>query len=225
MGYPTISKLLLILILPFLIVLFILNFTGFDDLFYQQKFSEYSVQKNIPEAISLHAKVMNFIKGASTEPPSEFNEREKQHLWDVKKIVSISTIMLYVFIILFIVLLIISAFILKVNNIIINFVGKVLIFGGFLTLILAAALFFFINSDFPAAFESFHQLFFAKGTYTFDPAKEIIVRLYPEQLFMDLGIKISKYTIAASVIIVIIGFYLLIGSKSKKNKNLQKLKK
>lgn len=216
MKFVAISKFLLILALPFLIFLLVMDFVGFDTSFYEKKFLEYKVHQEIPEASSLNEKIIDFIKGKNSELPSEFNEREKQHLWDVRRVVRISTIVLYIFIALFILLLIASAFILKANNYIINFVGKVLVLGGILTAILAMVLFFLINSDFSAAFESFHLLLFEKGTYVFDPAKEMIVKLYPEQIFTDLGINISKVVILASAILILLGALLVL--KSKKNK-------
>ena len=216
MGFATISKLVMILILPFLIFLLALNFIGFDGVFYQQKFFQYSVEKNISSAALLHSGVIDFITGKANELPSKFSEREKQHLWDVRGIIKISTIILYILIILFVLLLIVSMLTLKVNNLITNFVGKILVFGGFLTLILAAALFLLINLDFPLTFESFHRLFFEKGTYTFDPAKEMLVNLYPEQLFMDLGIKISKWAIVAAGLLILLGAVLLFRPKKQK---------
>lgn len=222
MKFPTISKFLLILILPFLIFLAAFNFYGFDRGFYKEKFLVYDVQQNVPNAVSINERVINFITGKNNEVPNEFNDREKRHLRDVKRVAGISTIVLYVLIIVFIALLVISALTLKINNYIINFVGKVLVFGGFLTIILAAILFLFIRSDFSAAFESFHTLLFQKGTYSFDPAKEMIVRLYPEQIFMDLGANISKGVIISSAAIILVGMYLLFRSKNKKNKNTGK---
>ena len=222
MRFLTILKFLMILILPFLLFLLVLNFVRFDNQFYQEKFSEYEVQLDVPEAVPLLEKVINFVAGKNDKPPQEFTEREKQHLFDVRKTVRISTILLYILIILFVLLLIASSFILKVNNYITNFVGKVLVFGGFLTVMMATALFLLLNSDFSRAFESFHGLLFEKGTYTFDPAKEMIVRLYPEQLFMDLGLKISKLVVLASASIALLGAFLILKSKSKKNKKSNK---
>jgi len=216
MKFLAISRFLLIIILPFLIFLLILNFTGFSDSFYREKFSEYNVLKNVPQADSLHEKVMEFINGKSSELPKEFNYREGQHLLDVRNIIRIAAILIYSLVILFLLLLIASSFILNANARIINFIGKILVFGGLLTIILAALLFFIINSNFSPAFESFHQLFFQKGTYLFDPAKEIIVNLYPEKLFMDLGIRMSKLVVITSAITILIGAFLLLKSKKIK---------
>ena len=222
MKFFTILKFLLILIMPFLLFLLVFNFAGFDNIFYKEKFSEYGVEENVPEAESLHQKVMDFISGKSNGLPDDFNQMEKEHLLDVRNLIKFSKIALYVFIGFFVLLLIMSGFILKRNNYIINFVGKVLVFGGFVTIILALSLFLLINSDFQAAFESFHRLFFEKGTYIFDPAKDIIVNLYPEELFMDLGIKISANVLTISAIAIILGALLVF--KSKKNKNKKKIK-
>lgn len=208
----------MILALPFLIYLFIFNVAGFDSAFYQQKFLEYRVEQDVPHAKSLHEKVINFIRGNNNEIPTEFNEREKQHLLDVRKVIRFSTIALYIFIILFILLLIASAIILKVNNHIISFVGKILFFGGFLTILLAGVLLFFIVSDFPKTFESFHRLFFWQGNYLFDLDKDLIVNLYPERLFMDLGVKISKGVVITASISILIGAFLVLRSKKVKKK-------
>lgn len=219
MRFIDISKILVITAIPLLIFLLAANFTAFDKSFYQRKFSEYKVNENVEGAQYLHEKVMDFIQGKSNELPNEFNEREKRHLFDVKNIVRTSTIVLYILIVIFILLLAISAFVLKVNNHIINFVGKVLIFGGILTIILATILFFLIISGFSAAFESFHKLFFEKDTYLFDPANEMIVNLYPEQLFKELGIRVSKGVMLSSALVILLGIILIFKPKSKKNKN------
>lgn len=217
MKFLSITKFLLIFILPFLLFLLAAQFAGFDNFFYNEKFLEYGVQENIPNASSLHEKVINFVSGKSSELPKEFNKRESEHLLDVKNEVWASKLALYAFIALFIALLVISGFILKINSYIVNFIGKVLLFGGFLTVIIAGLMFFFISSDFSTAFESFHKAFFDKGTYTFDPSKEMIVNLYPEKIFMDLGIKISKWVVISAVIMILLGMFLLL-FKTKKIK-------
>ena len=216
MKFLTISKILLVLILPFLLFLAVLNFAAFDSKFYREKFSKYGVLNDVSGADSIHDKIISFIKGEDSRLPKELNDREKAHLADVRNIAKISRILPYILLVMSAFLFLLSAFILKVNNSIINFVGKALVSGGLLTIILAAALFFLISSDFANAFESFHRIFFEKGTYVFDPAKELLVRIYPEHLFMDLGIRISKYVIISSFIIISLGAFLIFMSKKQK---------
>ena len=48
-----------------------------------------------------------------------------------------------------------------------------------------AALGGFVLVAFDLAFETFHRLFFAAGTYLFDPLSERLVQLFPEQFWYD----------------------------------------
>lgn len=223
MKFIAISKFLLISILPFIIFLVVLDAYAFENSFYKEKFSEYNVYAYVPKADILHETVIRFIQGQSNNLPDDFNEREKQHLRDVRILIKTSKAVMYTLIMLLILLSIVSAEILKSGRLIINFFGKILLFAGLLTVIISAALFFLINSDFSAAFESFHKLLFNKGTYMFDPSKEIIVNLYPEQLFEDIGIKVSKAVIVASAIIILSGTFLLIKSKRSRKEKISSL--
>lgn len=216
MRFAAILKILLILILPLLIFLMSLNLVGFDESFYNKKFSEYKVQEDVPDAMQLHEDIINFVKGRNDTLPGVLTQREKGHLSDVRNLVRISNAALYVLIGMFIFSLISAALVLKVKNKIINFAGKVLIFGGLLAVAIAASLFLIIISDFSANFESFHKLFFEKGTYLFDPAKEIVVRLYPEQLFMELGLRISKWVVISSVAVILLGMLLMLKPRRRK---------
>jgi integral membrane protein (TIGR01906 family) len=52
---------------------------------------------------------------------------------------------------------------------------------------------------FDAAFEVFHQLFFAAGTYAFDPRTSHLVQLFPDQFWSDTTIAVAVVAIAVSV--------------------------
>jgi integral membrane protein (TIGR01906 family) len=54
---------------------------------------------------------------------------------------------------------------------------------------------------FDAAFEVFHRLFFAAGTYNFDPGTERLVQLFPDQFWIE-------STIAVGVVVVALGLGL-----------------
>lgn len=219
MRFLAVSKVLLMLTIPFLIFLGAANLIALDKSYYTSKFSEYGM--NIPKANFLNEKTIDFVSGKNDELPNVYNEREKQHLVDVRNIVKISRMVLYSSMLLFISFLLASALIIRMNRNLANFIGKVLAYGGILTIMLAALLIFLINLNFTSAFESFHKLFFQQGTYTFDTANEMIVRLYPEQLFIDLGLRILKWVLLLSAFLVIFSIFLIFKSKSKKNKNKQ----
>jgi hypothetical protein len=54
---------------------------------------------------------------------------------------------------------------------------------------------------FDAAFEIFHRLFFGAGTYTFDPATDRLVQLFPEQFWSDTTMAIGIVALAAAILI------------------------
>src|SRR3989338_17335 len=166
MKFLTISMFLMIIILPFILLLATFGFYLFNLNFYKEKFTEYKVYNQVPQADSLNSKVINFITGNNNSIPNEFNPRERQHLFDVRKIILASKIIFYFSIILFVSLLIISASILNKKKNTIKFISIVLISGGFLTILLAGIVLLMAYFNFSSAFESFHRMLFKAGTYT-----------------------------------------------------------
>jgi integral membrane protein (TIGR01906 family) len=53
---------------------------------------------------------------------------------------------------------------------------------------------------FEAAFEVFHRLFFSTGTYTFDPARDKLVQLFPEQLWSEMAIAVGAVALGAALV-------------------------
>jgi|SRR3989338_5824969 len=215
MKIPIILKILLVVILPLLLFLAVLKFSAFDGSFYQKEFSKLGVEKEVSNANSLHEDVIAFLKGNGALP-EDFNEREKSHLSDVKRLAKNANLLMYFLIALFVLLSAASVHVIGDNRYSINFIGNSLLYGGILSIAIYAALFFSLSLGFSDVFDSFHRLFFTQGTYTFDAANEIIVKLYPEQLFMDLGIRIFRLAILSSVFTTILGAFLI--ARSKKNK-------
>ena len=222
MQYSAPLKILLVVLAPLLIFLLVSDFIIFNDSFYKEKFLEYGVLQSVPNAAYLHQKVMDFIQGKSSEVPNQFNAREYLHLWDVRNVISASRTIMNALLIFFALAFLVFAFMLKDNKNMVKFAGQILFFGGLLTIIIAASFLFLIRLDFLSSFESFHRIFVRSGTYAFDPATELIVNLYPEELFMDIGIKISEWVVVSAIVINLLGISLLLKSKSKKNKKIWK---
>jgi hypothetical protein len=51
---------------------------------------------------------------------------------------------------------------------------------------------------FEAAFELFHQLFFTRGSYTFDPATDKLVQLFPTQFWSETALAVGAVALALS---------------------------
>jgi integral membrane protein (TIGR01906 family) len=52
---------------------------------------------------------------------------------------------------------------------------------------------------FDAAFEVFHRLFFSAGTYTFDPAHDRLVQLFPERFWSEIAIAVGAIVIIVAI--------------------------
>jgi len=52
---------------------------------------------------------------------------------------------------------------------------------------------------FDAAFEVFHRLFFSAGSYTFNPATDRLVQLFPEQFWSEISVAVGIVVLIASV--------------------------
>ncbi len=64
---------------------------------------------------------------------------------------------------------------------------------------------------FDAAFEVFHRLFFSAGSYTFDPAHDRLVQLFPEQFWSEIAIAVGGV-----VILVAVATAVLAGRRAKR---------
>jgi integral membrane protein (TIGR01906 family) len=54
---------------------------------------------------------------------------------------------------------------------------------------------------FDAMFELFHRLFFAEGSYTFDPATDHLVQLFPEQFWFETTMALGVVLVIVSIVV------------------------
>ena len=58
---------------------------------------------------------------------------------------------------------------------------------------------------FDAAFEVFHRLFFAAGTYDFDPATSHLVQLFPEAFWSETALLVGGVILLVAVVVAVLG--------------------
>jgi integral membrane protein (TIGR01906 family) len=120
-----------------------------------------------------------------------FDEREREHLRDVRRVL----VALGLAVLVAIVILVVtwrrsrgaSWFWRSVGSGAVVLAGSVVFLGAFFAL------------SFDTAFELFHRLFFAGGTYTFDPATERLVQLFPERFWYETTVALGVVLLVASV--------------------------
>ncbi|HYM84228.1 MAG TPA: DUF1461 domain-containing protein [Candidatus Dormibacteraeota bacterium] len=72
--------------------------------------------------------------------------------------------------------------------------------GASVLAVVVVALAVFALVAFDTAFELFHRLFFAAGTYSFDPATSRLVRLFPEAFWSQTAMAIGGFLIALALV-------------------------
>ncbi len=122
-----------------------------------------------------------------------FNESELRHMRDVKQLTRV------VFALgLASALLILGAILLDWQ---LALVG--LRRGAWLTLLLIAALGLVSLAAWDNAFDRFHEIFFAAGSWRF-PFSDSLIRLYPEQLFVDAALAIALMATAGACLVLVV---------------------
>lgn len=112
-----------------------------------------------------------------------FDERERAHMADVRRVV----LGFYAFVLAGAAILLIAGFASRGARWFWRAVGtgaKLLVVG---TIAVGSAFLLF----FDPAFALFHQLFFAEGSWTFDPASDRLVQLFPYQLWTETSVAIA----------------------------------
>ncbi|MBS3102369.1 DUF1461 domain-containing protein [Candidatus Woesearchaeota archaeon] len=214
-----ISLVSILLILDVPLVLYLFNFknTAFDENFYKKEFQKYNVYGKLQDydVEKINNDVLNYLKSEKEESIKNdfFIQREKEHLLDVKNLIQKTINFYYFSLILFFILLISLAFLLDQNIKIVKHFGIIFIISGALTFFEAFAFFAAVNMNFSSAFDIFHNTFFQRGTYTFDPSFENIVNLYPEQLFFGIAQRIIFNTLIFSFFLSLAGILFLAAVK------------
>lgn len=168
-------------IFPFLMLLLIGNALVFDTALYNSLLR--------PGAVQPTMQVLDYFQGKGTVPDI-FDAREKEHLTDVKQVISL---LRWISLVLFVVFL---ALITKADA------SKVFI-RGFWILVFLALLSGFIPFD--TVFEKFHQTFFSDGSYVF-PADSMLIIMYPVGFFQAFFAYIISLTLAYSAAVFLLGY-------------------
>lgn len=125
-----------------------------------------------------------------------FTEGEVQHMVDVKHLIGFS----YVLGLILAVILIAGVWYLAKRYA--GGVRRALFSGAILTLVIIAVLSVAALMGWEAFFTQFHALFFSEGSWTFS-VKDTLIRLYPEQFWVDSAIGIAVLVLATVIIVLI----------------------
>lgn len=165
------DKKIFIIFVSLCLTIFILLF-NFHSLLFNDHFIDSIIEKNsISEAKEPTKELISFFQGDESIPEVFDDKKESDHLYDVKKVINYSSILLFFsFLVCFI-----SFFFIKVN------LKKIFLlsFVFFIVLII-----FSLLLPFDILFYNFHRLFFVENSWVF-PASSTLIAFYPSSFFFD----------------------------------------
>ena len=135
----------------------------------------------------------------SVQPP--FNERELEHLYDCRRLLSPTRPgILYALLLLFG-----AAFLLCGGKGFWHWRMGAAWAASALILLLVAVLGIWAAVDFSSAFTFFHELLFTNDLWLLDPQTDLLIRICPSSMFASMGLRIGLYATGA-----LLGFPLLV---------------
>ena len=197
---------LIILQLPLIVFISSFKAVGFNINFYEKEFEKYNPK--VENAALISDGLILFLKNkdAKMNHITVFDEKEIQHLIDVKKVIHKFLFILNLS--LFLVLSLVACLYFADNKKIFKNLGISLLFGGVLTLITNLIVYLTIK-DFDKAFYRFHELFFKIGTWQFSAGSKLII-LFPREFWIDAVNKILLNVVAIANILIVAGFLILL---------------
>lgn len=214
------------------IVLFITSFeiACYSDFgWYQITYEKYDVESDMEmkmeDIMNVTREMMKYLRGdredlvvhttIAGEEREFFNDREKAHMVDVKRLfiggIWLRTGALCVAAVCVLVLILIKAEWKKI-------LPKSFIYGTVCFMGALAVLAMLCVSDFTKYFTIFHLIFFDNDLWLLDPYTDWLIRMLPEGFFMDMVIRIGM--IFVILLASVLGFSVLGIKKQKHKENL-----
>ena len=192
-----ISKIILVVTFPLLLVLLAADITIFNQNWYEQKFEQENIYAALDapkETVREQAQnILNYIQAQEALLPTLLNEKEQFHLRDVQNLVTKGHQLLIVLVLLHITLWI------KIKE-----KRKTLLYASLFTLIILGL---FILFPFEQVFLKFHKLVFVNEFWLLNPATDNLIKIYPQVIFQTLAVKIGAITGMLALVGLAISLY------------------
>lgn len=180
---------------------------AFSEGYVKKEFVKYNVYGQFPldDIDKVNHGVLTYLRTGKDYDKSLFNANETRHLEDVRGIVSLGNLILNLFIIIG---LISSAYLYYADKrCFLKRLSRAILMSGIASLIFALIIAIFVILGFDWSFTTFHHIFFPQGNWLFSDGSNI-VKLYPEELFFDAGVRIFGIIAILANILIFGGIFL-----------------
>ncbi len=208
-----IHYLIIILLTP---ILLLLNFRllVFNQNFYKMEFAKLGVYESFAssEVVNFEARqLINFYCCDGELSSTFYSQREILHLIDVKNLIKLVNLYLYVLI-----WAALTCLIYVIHKKEFKFSAHNLNIASLITIVSIITLWLFSKLNFDSIFVNFHQLTFSNN-YWLLPKEANLIKLFPPQFFVDFANQVALQTITMAAIILIISHLLTKRHVSKKH--------
>ncbi len=223
-----VSVILLAVSISVMIYLSNLKAVSFDYGFYEKEYDKLGRWSEFPESVDLKNETRFLIlyleHGEGTIDTDFFNEKEKSHLVDVRQLFKTAELALDISFVISVFALAGLAYLImllaaymshkEVMSNIHLLLARILTMTGFITTGIGA-FFIFVAMTFSTSFIRFHELLFDNENWLLDPLTDNLIRMFPEQFFFDLFVRILIFSIGSATILLIVGFLIKLGKPKK----------
>ena len=186
----------------------------FNQNFYKMEFAKLGVYENFAssEVVNFEARqLINFYCCDGELSPTFYSQREISHLIDVKNLIKLVNLYLYVLI-----WSALTCLVYVIHKKAFKFSAHNLNMAALITIISIITLWLFSKLNFDSIFVNFHQLTFSNNYWLLSKEANLI-KLFPPQFFVDFANQIALQTITMAAIILIFSHLLTKRHVSKKH--------
>lgn len=203
-GKKTLGYLLIILIPPLIVLA---NFKALvtSKSYYQSLYIKVGVYQNFDSQITSYAtdNLFGYFRGQNKLDQNFFSMQAVSHLKDVRDLLIFSN---GLFSLSLTAVTIITTFLISKKQF--DIILKSLFISSIATIIFVVALGLGFSTAFDSFFLKFHQILFTNSLWLF-PADDNLIRLFPEQFFLEFTNRLALNIFISSTIIAVVSFLLM----------------
>jgi len=198
-------SIILILFLPIIIIFGTLISTAVNEDFYDKELEKINIYEEVSKENTqiIKNEVLDFLKDDKQIETNLLKEKEKQHMEDVKKILSMTTLFIYALIALFIIGIIILIITKNYKKI-----CSIFLIGSLITIITNLIIYMLSKFMFSELFTLIHKIIYTNNLWMLNPQTDNLIKIFSEKFFIDFTARVILISSGIAFILLIL-FYII----------------